>query len=170
MAGASARLLSRRVCSRIGLSSFSNCGHSSASSSSSSAVEALVLSRYLPIFSLANVGLGYGSEAVRFRVYSTGVSEGGSEEQKEDLAQLAPKEPLKPPPRPFKLSNEQRELAEEIGYKVVDRYTQEDFGQNKRPNAFAIVQVCFPSFQSCVDMHTDLAVRFFRGEHADRPV
>jgi len=141
MALTSARLLSRRVCSRIGLASFSNTGHSSASSSSPSADEALVLSRYLSSFSLANVGLGCGNDAVRFRVYCTGVGEGSSEEQKEDLSQLAPKASIKPAPRPFKLNNEQRELAEEIGYKVVDRYTEEDFGQNKRPKAFAVVQI-----------------------------
>jgi large subunit ribosomal protein L21 len=51
------------------------------------------------------------------------------------------KAPIKPPPRPFKLNDEQRKLAEEIGYKVVDRYTEEDFGQNKRPKAFAVVQI-----------------------------
>jgi len=152
MALTSARLLSRRVCSRIGLSSFSNSGHSSASFSSPSADEALVLSRYLSSFSLANVGLGYGNEAVRFRVYSTGVGEGGSEEQKEDLSPLTPKPPIKPAPRPFKLNNEQRKLAEEIGYKVVDRYTEEDFGRNKPPKAFAVVQVSFASFHSCVEI------------------
>lgn len=168
MAMASARLLSRRI-SRISFSSISNSGHS----------EARVLSTYLSSLSRANVDLNRGNEAVRFRslshlvpfgrVYSTDVGEDELGLQKEDLAQMseeAPKASIKPPPRPFKLNNEQRELAEEIGYKVVDRYTEEDFGQNKRPKAFAVVQVCFSPLLLALTS-TDLAGRIFGGEYAD---
>ncbi|KAG0578997.1 hypothetical protein KC19_4G065000 [Ceratodon purpureus] len=130
-----ARLLSRRA-SRIFLSSTPSPSPAALASPD----EALLLSRRLSTFSLSNAGLERRNEDVRLwslfgRVYSTGVVEGGSGEPSEDVAQ-----PIKPPPRPFKLNNEQRELAEEIGYKVVDRYTEEDFGQNKRPKAFAVVQ------------------------------
>ncbi|KAG0618308.1 hypothetical protein M758_4G053500 [Ceratodon purpureus] len=131
-----ARLLSRRA-SRIFLSSTPSPSPAALASPD----EALLLSRRLSTFSLSNAGLERRNEDVRLwslfgRVYSTGVVEGGSGEPSEDVAQ-----PIKPPPRPFKLNNEQRELAEEIGYKVVDRYTEEDFGQNKRPKAFAVVQI-----------------------------
>lgn len=156
MAMAAARSLSRRAC-RIGLPSFSNPSPSFLSSPAVPAAdEALVLSKHLSSFSLSNAGVDRGNESVRFqslshvvqfgRVYSTGVIEGVSGEQDDDHSEAEPKAPIKPPPRPFKLNNEQRELAEEIGYKVVDRYTAEDFGQNKRPKAFAVVQVCFVNF------------------------
>lgn len=154
MAMAAARFLCRRAC-RIGLS-LSNSSHSFASAPPVPAAdEALALSRCFSSFSLLNVGLDRGNEAVSLqspshlvtfgRVYSTGVSERVLGEQSDGLTQTSEAEvqaPIKPPPRPFKLTNENRQLAEEIGYKVVDRYTEEDFGQNKRPKAFAVVQVC----------------------------
>ncbi|KAG0590170.1 hypothetical protein KC19_1G077900 [Ceratodon purpureus] len=154
MAMAAARLFSRGAC-RVGLRFVSNSGHSVNSSPAVSAAdESLVLSRYLSSFTLSNAGLARGNEAVRVgslsqlvpfgRVYSTGVSKGREGEPNEGLTQTSeaePKSPIKPPPRPFKLNNEQRQLAAEIGYNVVDRYTEEDFGQNKRPKAFAVVQI-----------------------------
>ena len=155
MAMAAARLLSRRAC-RIGVPSFSNSAFSLPSSPAVAAADdALVLSQHLSSVSLTNVGLDRGSEAVRLqglshlvpfgRVYSTGISEGGSGEQNDDLthsSEAESKASIKPPPRPFKLNYEQQKLAEEIGYKVVDRLTEKDFGWNKRPKAFAVVQVC----------------------------
>lgn len=114
----------RRLCSRIG---FSSLHQTSSVSSSSPLVDAERL--------LSSLSLGNGNLGLFGRVFSTGVSDDLAEQAKEGLILS------KPPPRPFKLNNEQRELAEEIGYKVIDRYTEEDFGRNKRPKAFAVVQI-----------------------------
>lgn len=116
--------------------------------------ETLVSSRYLSISPVANKGFQCGKEDVRLRsltqlvpfgrVFSTDATEGFSSEKIDDLSQTiveAPKAPTVAPPRPFKLNNEQRKLAEVIGYKVVDRYTEDNFGKNKKPKAFAVVQV-----------------------------
>lgn len=154
MAMAAARLLSRRVCRSV-LPSFSNSGISLASSPVVSPTdETLVSSRYLSISPVANKGFQCGKEDVRLRsltqlvpfgrVFSTDATEGFSSEKIDDLSQTiveAPKAPTVAPPRPFKLNNEQRKLAEVIGYKVVDRYTEDSFGKNKKPKAFAVVQV-----------------------------
>lgn len=121
----------RRLCSRIG---FSSLRQTSSVSSSSPSVDAERL--------LSSLSLGNGNVGLFGRVFSTGVSNDLAEQAKEGLILS------KPPPRPFKLNNEQRELAEEIGYKVIDRYTEEDFGRNKRPKAFAVVQVWFDSCSS----------------------
>jgi hypothetical protein len=149
-----ARLLSRRA-ARTGASLLSsNPAHSCASAPAlSSADEISLLSRCLSTFSLPDSDLVRRNEVARFqglsrlvpfgRVYSTSVVDGGVGEDAAQTVVEEAKAPIKPPPRPFKLNDEQRKLAEEIGYKVVDRYTEEDFGQNKRPKAFAVVQVCF---------------------------
>jgi len=141
MAMAAARLLSRRAC-RIALPSFSNLSPSYLFVPTTN--EALVLSKYMSNISF---GLDRGNESVRFhslvpfgRVYSTGIINGGSEDHTQ-TSEVEQKAPIKPPPRPFKLNNEQRALAEEIGYRVVNRCIAEGFGQNKRPKAFAVVQI-----------------------------
>jgi len=51
-------------------------------------------------------------------------------------------------PRSFQFTPVIRKMSDEIGYRVINRYTSEDFGRNKRPTAFAVVQVyLLPSFQ-----------------------
>jgi len=94
----------------------------------------VVLSKYISNISL---GLDCRNESVRFqslvplgRVYNTGIINGGSKELTQTNV-VEQKVSIKPPPPPFKLNNEQWTLAEEIGYRVVNWYTMEDFGHNK---------------------------------------
>lgn len=44
-------------------------------------------------------------------------------------------------PRSFQFTPVIRKMSDEIGYRVINRYTSEDFGRNKRPTAFAVVQI-----------------------------
>lgn len=100
-------------------------------------------------------GVPHLSQCQSSRVYSTGVDERGVVEGAEGAEnaivedKVQPNAVITPPPRPFRLTPTIRALAAEVGYKVIDRYTEEDFGRNKKPKAFAVVQVWFYTSATC---------------------
>lgn len=75
------------------------------------------------------------------REFSTGGAEHTVEEETNVKENTKSEEVIRAP-RPFRLTENIRKLAEEVGYRVINRYTAGDFGRNKRPKTFAVVQVC----------------------------
>jgi hypothetical protein len=128
------------------------------SSASSSAIDESLLLRSFSSFSVTHPRSSHAEEIAKLRgmphfslcqstrVYSTGVDQSGVVEDAEHASVEDKEQPnaaITPPPRSFRLTPNIRALAAEVGYKVIDRYTEEDFGRNKKPKAFAVVQVWF---------------------------
>ena len=128
------------------------------SSASSCAIDESLFLRSFSSFSVTHPRSSHAEEIAKLRgvphfsvcqssrVYSTGVDQSAVVEEAEYATVEDKEQPnavITPPPRPFRLTPTIRALAAEVGYKVIDRYTEEDFGRNKKPKAFAVVQVWF---------------------------
>ena len=76
--------------------------------------------------------------------YSTGGAEHSLEGGTNVKEDTKPEEAIKTP-RPVRLTENIRKPVEEVGYRVINRYTAGDFERNKRPKTFSVIQVClFP--------------------------
>jgi hypothetical protein len=94
---------------------------------------------------------------VHIRGFTTEVgTENATESSGDDPGEKTPAAATAPAvvmtPRSFQFTPVIRKMSDEIGYRVINRYTSEDFGRNKPPTAFAVVQVyllppLLPSFQ-----------------------
>ena len=154
------RALARRAAGRA----LQHLSTPAVSSASSCAIDESLLLRSFSSFSVTHPRSSHAEEIAKLRgvphfslcqssrVYSTRVDESGVVEEAEYATVEDKEQPnavITPPPRPFRLTPTIRALAAEVGYKVIDRYTEEDFGRNKKPKAFAVVQVWFYISATC---------------------
>lgn len=86
-------------------------------------------------------GGGVHIRGITTEVGTENATESSGDDPKEKTPAAATAPAVAMTPRSFQFTPVIRKMSDEIGYRVINRYTSEDFGRNKRPTAFAVVQV-----------------------------